>query len=132
MKMLLLLYLFTTPLLAKTKVEANAAILEILLESAGMPAVNRTPVTIEARNILCTRTKNLTDCSANFMVNGVEDLRRIKKSEQFFQLLKSKKAITLDEDLLGSANYRAQKITCSFTSVEKNYYSCSSDVTINF
>jgi hypothetical protein len=132
MKWLATLLLFSTPLTAKTKVEANAAVLEILLESAGMPLSKLTPVSIEARNVLCTRTKNVSDCSANFMINGVEDLRKIKRSEQFFQLLRSKKAITLDEDLLGSANYRAQKISCSFTSVEKNYYSCSSDVTINF
>jgi hypothetical protein len=135
MKALLLMLLFISShqAFAKAlKVNANQGIMDILIESAGQKISKLTPVTIEVKNILCTRVQNKVDCSANFNVNGTEELRRINKSDQFFRLLRSKNAIVVDEELLGSTNFRSQRLSCSFTTVDKNYYSCSSDVTVNF
>ena len=130
MKVLILAFLFTTPIFAKAPVGSNKMLLEILVESLDQKFSTISPITIEARNILCTKVKEKIDCSAEFNQNGVVETRKLKRPEAFFKYLRSKNAMTFEEELLGSTNYRTHRLTCSFTSTEKHYYSCSSDVTL--
>lgn len=127
---LILSLLLTTNLYAKAPAGSNKFLLQTLVESVDQKFSTISPIAIEARNILCTKVKDKIDCSGEFNLNGVVETRKIKRPEAFFKYLRSKNAMTFEEELLGSTNYRTHRLSCSFTSTEKHYYSCSSDVTL--
>lgn len=130
MKELILSLLLTSNLHAKAPAGSNKFLLQTLVESVDQKFSTISPIAIEARNILCTKVKDKIDCSGEFNLNGVVETRKIKRPEAFFKYLRSKNAMTFEEELLGSTNYRTHRLSCSFTSTEKHYYSCSSDVTL--
>ena len=130
MKVFFLTLLLAAPLHAKTPAGSNKMLLEILIESRGEKFSTISPMSAEAKNIVCTKVKDKVDCSAEFNINGAVETFRIKRSDALFKYLRSKNAMTFEEELLGSTNYRTHRLSCNFTSTEKHYYSCSSDVTL--
>ncbi len=115
---------------------ATQYIFDTLVKSSGDLKVPKPPRTTEVKNIKCIVGSGRPyqyNCSATFTIESKEVEKPIVgDNNKFFEYLDAKDGIALDEIKIGATEYRANKITCSYSLDSGNYYKCVSETSVKF
>lgn len=115
---------------------ATQYIFESLVKSALESEKPKAPMKIEATNLECilgSGKPHQFNCKATFTINTQEVRKPIAGDQnKFFEYLDAKGGIAVSEVKLGGTEYKAKKITCSYSLDQNTYYTCVSDISTKF